>query len=455
MLNIMHFSKLIVIFLIYTSAGVFAPIFADLDSTTNQQAQQPQQDWQVIIQQLEKATQNNPSDAKAKQSLAIAYNNYGVQLASQKQWEQAEDYLDKALAIDAGNAAFKNNLSNVYFEHGMDLYQNKKDQAYNSESHSEAKALAQQAIELNPRNANAYLLLGDIEYWNQNMDAAVNAWQKGADIMPDNQQIQDRLTKIRAEANTENAMDERYNAFFVVKIDQSLENLPGFDINDILDEARRGVDVDFAYKPIHKIPVLVYTIDEYRQELNGAPIWSEGAFDGKMRIVMTTNTNRYNQVKSTIVHEYTHAIVADLASTYCPRWFNEGIAKFEEYQHGVKPLINLLAIAYNGNNLILWANINETIVSTNYNEALLSYQQAFSFVHYLVDKYGHDKITDTLNAIGNTKDFNQAITQVYGLSIDDLQAAWLQWMSDYISHWAEEPITAPLDPNNGGLFYTR
>lgn len=405
-------------------------------------AQENNTDWPKLIQQLEDEQNKQPNDIQIKDSLANAYNNYGLIFANEKQWSQAESYLQKAMATNPSSLAIKKNLSNVYFAHGYDLYENPTTQNYNSYSHTEAKQLANQALALNNKNTNAYILLGDIEYINQDMRKAQAAWQKAAELNPDNQDVKNRLAKITREAETENNMSEKYNAFFIIKVAPELENVQGFDINQALNSARIAVANDFNYKQNYKIPVIVYSSQQYQDTLTDAPQWSEGAYDGKLRIIMSKNQKLFKQINSTIIHEYTHAVIADLTNGNIPLWLNEGIAKYEEYRHGVAPLINVLALAYNTDTILPWDKINESFTASNKSEVILAYQQSFSFVYYLVERYGMSKLVALLNELGKNPDFPVVVQQIYQLPIEKLHSNWRLWLTNHIGTWAEAPARA-------------
>lgn len=403
------------------------------------------ENWPPIIKQLEAANQQKPNNQDIISSLANAYNNYGLQLADQKQWIEAQNYLKKAIATDPSNTIIKNNLSSVYFNHGYDLFQNETTTNYTSYNHADSKQLANQALSYNPKNTNAYILLGDIEYANQNMDAAQYAWQQAARLVPDNEDVQNRLAKITREANAEASMDTKYNMYFLIKVDPALQKLAGFDINETLDTIRTEVSGDLDYKQNFKIPVIVYTVESFKDSIPDAPDWSEGAFDGKLRIILTQYKNNVSLLKSTMVHEYTHAIISQITKNNIPRWFNEGVAKYMEYKYGIPPRINYLALAYTTNNLIPWDEMNTAIISPNKNEAMLAYQQAFNFVYYLVQRYGMSKLNMLLKTLGTELDFAAAVNQVYQVPLETIQNNWRIWLVEYIPQWAEQPIPTIAD----------
>lgn len=399
-----------------------------------------QQDLQVEIQKLEAAYAQNPTNESLISALANAYNNQGVLFAQQQDWVKAEKFLQKALSLTPNALSVKTNLSSVYSQHGIFLYQTKDETTYSSYSHTDAKQLANQALSLNPQNVNAYILLGDINYYNQDMEGAQAAWKMAAQLVPTNKQVQDRLAKITREAQSEATMDTKDDMYFIIKIDRDVAQLADFDINKALSDARYAVDADFRYTPTNKVAVIVYTADKYRETIPDSPDWAAGDFDGKIRVVLTRAKNNVAALKSTIVHEYTHAVIADLSNNNCPRWINEGVAKYEEYKHGMVPRINYLAVAHLNNSFIPWSNIDTAIVSANINEAMLAYQQVFSFVYYLVDKYGMYKLVEVLKGLAITPDLNQVMQQIYAKSLGSLQDDWRAWVGPYIQAWAESPV---------------
>ncbi len=392
--------------------------------------------WPPVIQKLEAAHGENPLDTQITTSLANAYNNYGVLLAQNKQWRQAEDYMQQAIAISTNPAPIKKNLSNIYFVQANELYAAKTDAAYTRYMHDQVKQLASQAIAQDPTNTNALLLLGDVEYMDQQMTEAQQAWQQAAALLPNNQAVQQRLAQITREATVERNMDRIANPYFNVEIDPSVESNHYLNVDKILNFAHDSVAPDFEYAVQGVVPVVVYSIEEYHDTMVDAPGWSGAVYDGKIRIPVKPDQTNFQQTTSDVVHEYTHSIVGALTNNNCPRWFNEGLAKYEEYRHGVPPRIYLLAIAYNTNNIIPWADLNKAIVSPDGNTALLAYQQAFSFVYFIVNKYGMHKVVEVLKALGTKEDFDTAIQQVYGVPLTTIENDWHSWLNDFITNWA-------------------
>ncbi len=398
--------------------------------------------WPPIIQKLEDDHTHNPNDERILNSLINAYNNYGVVLAQNKQWSQAEYYISQALALNPSQQ-IKNNLSNVYYEQGFELYQTRNQQTSMTDEdlHNQVLQLANQAIDYNPQNANAYLLRGDLEYMDQQMWQALRDWQQVAALMPDNKDVQARLAKINREANIEENMNTIFNPYFIVKIDPSVQQNKNLDVEKLLNYAHDTVATSYQFTSLEKVPIIFYSNDEFHHTLEDSPAWVEAAYDGKIRVTVRPDQKDFTQLSSDIVHEYTHAIIAVYTDFNVPRWLNEGLAKYSEYKFGIKPRLFMLAMAYTTNNIIDWNKIDAAFLSADKQTALLAYQQSFTFVYYLLEKYDMTYIIKLLKTLGNKVDFATAVQQTFGVTLTTLQQDWRAWLDNFIVHWADAPAT--------------
>lgn len=227
---------------------------------------------------------------------------------------------------------------------------------------------------------------------------------------------------------------------FDITVDPDVAANPDFNAQKIIQYAHDKVAPDFEYTKNHKITVIVYSRIKFKEALANSPDWVEAAYDGTLRMAIATNQKDFRMITTQVVHEYTHLVVNDLSNNNCPRWFNEGLAKYEESKHGMPPRLFLLGIAYNSDVLIPWDKIDAKIMSHNSSESLLAYQQSFSFVSYLVDTYGMHKIVELLKALGTKQDFNAAILKVYGVPIEAIQRNWRTWLAGFMVNWAEAPL---------------
>ena len=133
-------------------------------------------DWPAVITRLKQQFYDQSGQARAREQLAVAYNNYGVSLGEQGLWELAAKQLQEALRLDEANQQYRQNLANIYL--------NQAQQAYQQHAADEALAAIERALSYHPDLALGYALLGEIEYDRQRLKEAKAAWQRAVELDP-------------------------------------------------------------------------------------------------------------------------------------------------------------------------------------------------------------------------------------------------------------------------------
>lgn len=378
-------------------------------------------DWPVVIARLRQDVQQRPGLTSLRQQLAIALNNYGVQLAEESAWDQAKGQFQEAMRIDSANAQFPKNLASVYLSQAHDDYEHHRTR--------EAAAAAEQAAVLDPSLAHAYVLLGNIEYDNQQLVKAKTAWQKAIQLDPALEDVTERLKQVSEELPVESKFERLSQAYFDLRYElEELERPAGFDIRDALLEARSEVGSDFAYWPKHKIVVLIYSAQSFRTLRAETPDWVAGQYDGKIRVPLPSGQLDTAAVKQILFHEYTHALVHDLTRGKCPLWFNEGLAEYEGMKAGLRRF-DELSRAISQGKLLPWGELDlQFSASLPVDEVALGYQQSYSIVRYLVERYGFWRIRRLLKAIASGTSLEDALTQEFHLKLARLEASWQTWL---------------------------
>jgi hypothetical protein len=141
--------------------------------------------------------------------------------------------------------------------------------------------------------------------------------------------IDERLSKLNSEQAIEKQFDRAGNVHFDLRYQDDVGYSTAYDLRTVLDQARRDVGRDFGYWPRHQLVVLVYSEEAFKQVRQG-PDWIAGLYDGKIRVPVSRNPTAQASLNSTLIHEYTHAIIHDITQNQCPVWLNEGLAEFEE-----------------------------------------------------------------------------------------------------------------------------
>ncbi len=389
-----------------------------------------QENWSAMIQTLKQQVRNNRGDENLRNQLAIAHNNYAMALGNEKKWEEATRQMEEAVRLDRQNARFKKNLSLVHLNHAFQLYQEpSRTHSYQSYRHLKAKGLVEKALGLNSKLAPAYVLLGDIEYNNQQLPKAELAWQRAQRLDPAISGLAGRLDRVGRESKVESDMNSVADLHFTLRYDDSVKRSTGFDMRRVLQEARQDVGRDFQYRPEHKIVVLLYSKETFRKVREGAPEWLAGMFDGKIRVPMPESERDLGSVKGTVVHEYTHAVVHELSRGRVPHWFNEGLAEYQaaKFSKTSKPASSLKQ-ALDADGLLPWNQIESLFSGRSIDQVRLGYEQSYSVVAYLAHRYGFWHMPRLLKQMAQGVSFEEALEQEFKSPAKRLEKDWKRWL---------------------------
>ena len=338
--------------------------------------------------------------------------------------------MEEAYHLDRQNAAFKENLAQVYLNYANQLFRDPtRERSYQSYRHQESKKLVEKALGLNSRLASAQVLLGDIEYDNQQLGRAKQAWQRAKRLDPKIQGLTSRLDRVDRESAVESNMRRVGDVYFTLQYDDSVKQSSGYDIRRVLREARQQVGRDFQYRPRHRIVVLLYSQKAFREIRSRAPEWAAGIFDGKIRIPMPENQRDLGNVKKTIVHEYTHALVHELSGGRIPHWFNEGLAEYQEAKYaGAKGSMGLLKSALENDQLPGWNQIEGLFRGRDTRLVTLGYDQSHSVVAYLAQRYGFRHMPQLLKQMAQGMSFEEALKKEFVSPAERLERDWKRWL---------------------------
>ena len=124
-----------------------------------------------------------------------------------------------------------------------------------------------------------------------------------------------------------------------------------------------------------------------------------------------------------MVHELTHLMVDEAVNTRLarvPAWLNEGIAMYFE-PSGSRRESELAWAAGRGDLLRLR---HMRTVPGRPDDVRLFYAQSASVVRFMADRFGEDRLANLFSAIGDGQSAEQAIATTYGMTVDQLDAAW-------------------------------
>jgi len=157
-------------------------------------------------------------------------------------------------------------------------------------------------------------------------------------------------------------------------------------------------------------------------------IQHEAQVQGKIRIPLPSAQLHQASVKSILFHEYTHALLHDLTKARCPTWLNEGLAEYEGARYQARSLTRLAA-AYQAQRTIPWRELSEHFSPTrSVEEIQFAYEQAYSMVSYLVQRYTFWRMRRVLAAIADGTPWEETTTKEFRASMIRLEQDWRQWL---------------------------
>jgi len=125
--------------------------------------------------------------------------------------------------------------------------------------------------------------------------------------------------------------------------------------------------------------------------------------------------------QDTAKHEIAHLFVHWTAGNNVPAWLNEGLAVWSQNDPG-REYLGSLERAIRNDDLLLVRGMDSFPGKPD--ETILAYGQSYSLVKYLIDTYGGEKLRQVFESIRDGNGASQGIQRVYGLTLDELDAAW-------------------------------
>ena len=385
----------------------------------------------------------------------IIHNNYGVNLLDRGELEKGIEQLEKAHSLYATDPTLKNNLATAYTVMGQRLLEKK--------SYSEAAEQFGKALGLYPDEPRYHLLrgialtlaksynaarydlekaryrggdtaeglyfLGRIYYETGETETALGYWEKAAAQAPSDPFLGSLVERMRKEQAVEAKMDRGHSSRFIISYDAEVKTDIALAVLDALETIYNSVGTDLGHFPETRVPVILYTKRDYR-EVTRSPDWSGGLYDGKIRLPVGGLTEITPELRATLRHEYTHAVVRELTKGTCPVWLNEGIAELQGRLENNTPL-TALRRAVKGGGLLPLQSLEGPFTSLDGSKVRLAYEQSYAVVNFMVSRYGWYRVRAVLVAVGSGVPVGEAIAREFvdlGLTYDGLVGEWQEYM---------------------------
>jgi hypothetical protein len=273
-----------------------------------------------------------------------------------------------------------------------------------------AEAAARDALALDARNVEALQALAFALYRQDRSAEALEALRAALAIR-ETSEARELLARIEKGVRDERGMREQRIAHFHVRYDGEAHEDVGREILRALERHYATLVTTLDHQPTTTIPVVLFTRDQY-YDASGAPAWAGGSYDGidgRIRIPIGGLTASLTPgIDDTLIHELTHAFVADATRGIAPRELHEGLAQYMEGKRTSTLPREALAAMADGR----LGGVHGF------------YLQALAFVEYLVSQRGQGGINGLLEAMGETGKLDDGSRRAYGRSWAELRQDW-------------------------------
>jgi hypothetical protein len=230
--------------------------------------------------------------------------------------------------------------------------------------------------------------------------------------------------------------------------------------NTALDVTTRTLErfgSDFEVQLEEPINVVLYgSVADFQEALPyNSPEWIGGFADPGHNLIVAgirPGDGAATEMGRMLTHEAVHLMVGQATQNPfngAPRWLDEGLAiTYQEVPE--QRFQRILDLAVDEGRLIPVRALRSSF-PTDPDLAIQSYAQSESIVEFLIEEHGHESISRILAAYREGVSHEQAVEMGLGMSLDELDAAWKEWL-DYEGDRAEGPGTGgePLTPDTLG-----
>jgi Tfp pilus assembly protein PilF len=343
----------------------------------------------------------------AEQNTYLRHVQNGMTRLKSGDYRSARDSFEEAVRYnDAGLEA--------HLGIGMVYYHQREDR--------EAERELKRVLELDPRFASAYEVLGEISYRNDDLETAISYWERAVALDPSAAPFRERLERVRKEQKTEKDFNRDVTSHFLTKYEGREKIEAGRIILKILEDAYGEIGRALSFYPDREIQVVLYSSEQFR-DVTDAPGWSAGVYDGKIRIPAGGIEQETPGLRRLLYHEYTHAVVRSLAPR-CPTWLNEGLAQyFEGRDIDARQRGTLKRIAREGK-LPPLSKLEGSFMGLRDDQAVYTYLVSLSAVRYMIDSFGVYRVRSVLDELAAGADTSKALTTGLSLSAEEFERGW-------------------------------
>jgi tetratricopeptide (TPR) repeat protein len=296
---------------------------------------------------------------------------------------QARRYFDTALRFQPDNSTILNYYAMALVRSG---------------NAAAALSYAERSVRAQPDSADAYTVLGFVQFSADRCKDAVRSWKHSLELRPD-PVVEQYLAKAQRETTTEADFSQRESGHFTLRYEgkQTSEEFRR-QLTAVLESDYDDLVRHLGVAPRESIPVILYTEQAFF-DVTRAPSWSGAVNDGKLRIPVSGLPSVTSALARVLKHELAHSFVNQITGGRCPTWLNEGVAQAVE-PRTVASLGRQLAQLFRSQRQIPYNVLEGSFMRFSNIEATVAYAESLAAVEYISDTYGMSDVHRILQRIG-------------------------------------------------------
>jgi hypothetical protein len=348
--------------------------------------------------------------------VAVLWNNLGVLKAKTGGPAAAAPSFKTAVSLNPGNATATVNLTHTLWE--------LKDPALTRE-------FLENTIRVAPQDPLPHLALADLLYGRDDLTGAAWHLEQAAKHIHAHPELHAFLEYVTAKVKRASQAEQRYqsrdSSHFTVKFDGAEDYTTWSSVLDILEDAYRDIGGRFGYYPTKPIMVVLHTRERFHAA-SGSPAWADGLFDpilGRIQVPTQGALTDPTWLSRILRHEFVHALLHQRMEgrlRAVPTWLNEGLAM----QLAGDSWADIDQVAQGEFQLIPLNYLEGGWISLPPPTVRLAYLEGNSATHYLMDRFGMEKVREILGVLASGQAIGPALNDRLFISYEEFQRRWLE-----------------------------
>lgn len=257
---------------------------------------------------------------------------------------------------------------------------------------------AERSTRANPNSADAYTVLGYVQFSADRTKDAARTWKHSLELRPD-PVVERYLAKAQREVTTEADFSQKESSHFTLRYEgkQSSEQLRR-ELMTTLESEYDDLVRQLGVAPRASIPVILYTEQAFF-DVTQAPSWSGAVNDGKLRIPISGISSMTSDLARVLKHELAHSFVNQASAGRCPTWLNEGVAQSVEGK-SLASDGRRIGQLFRAQHAIPYNVLEASFMRFSNVEAVVAYDESLAAVEYINATYGMSDVERILERIG-------------------------------------------------------